>query len=194
MTAEAAPKSKRRWFQYSLWTLLIVITLCAVSCSWLALKLRQARRQRETVAAIEKLGGNVRYDEWFGRDSDQSTRTPAPAWLYNLLGDGFFRTVTVVDFRGNAIGDVDLAYLKSLPQLQSVLVSNTFVTDKGLVHLRDLPNVLNIDLSSLEVTDAGLECLRGLNQLKVLDLLNTKVTNKGVTRLQQALPNCEIMR
>jgi hypothetical protein len=194
MPTEATSKSKRRWFQYSLRMLLVVVTLCAVSCSWLAVKLRQARRQREIVAAIEKLGGDVRYDEWFGRDSDQPTRSPAPVWLHNWLGDDFFRTVTVVDFRGNAIGNEDLGHLKSLPHLQSVLVSNTFVTDEGLVHLRGLPTLLNLDLSSLNVTDTGLECLRGLTQLKVLDLLNTKVTDKGVNRLQQALPNCKIMR
>jgi hypothetical protein len=194
MATEAAPKSKRCWFQYSLRTLLIVVTLCAVSCSWLAVKLRQARRQRETVAAIEKLGGSVRYDEWFGLEGDQSNRSPGPAWLHDWLGDDFFRTVTVVDFRGNAIGNEDLAYLKSFPQLQSVLVGSTFVTDEGLVHLRDLPALANLDLGSLNVTDTGLECLKGLTQLKVLDLLNTKVTDKGVKRLQQALPNCRIMR
>ena len=50
------PKSKLQWFQFSLKTLLIVVTLVAIPCSWLAVKLKEAKEQREAVAEIEKLG------------------------------------------------------------------------------------------------------------------------------------------
>jgi hypothetical protein len=33
----ANPKPKRRWYQYSLRTLLICVTLFAVACSWFAI-------------------------------------------------------------------------------------------------------------------------------------------------------------
>lgn len=46
--------SKRRWYQFSLRTLLIFVTLFAISCSWFAVKLQQARRQREAVEKIRK--------------------------------------------------------------------------------------------------------------------------------------------
>lgn len=49
------PKPKLRWFQYSLRTLLVIVTLCGIPCSWLAVKLQQARREHEVAAAIEKL-------------------------------------------------------------------------------------------------------------------------------------------
>jgi hypothetical protein len=52
-------KPKLRWFQFSLRTLLVFVTLCAIPCSWLAVKMQQAKRQREAVVAIEKLGGFV---------------------------------------------------------------------------------------------------------------------------------------
>ena len=73
------PKPRRRWYQFSLRTLLILVTLSAVPLSWLGWKLEQGRRQRDTMAWVEKLGGNVtfedvkdkswwreRVDEWFG--------------------------------------------------------------------------------------------------------------------------------
>ena len=49
-------------------------------------------------------------------------------------------------------------------------------------------------LSDTQVTDAGLEYLKELTQLQQLDLDGTQVTDAGVTKLQQALPNCEIER
>ncbi len=58
----AVPKRNPRWFQYSLRTLLIVVTLFAIPCSWLAVKRQQAKREREAAAEIVKLGGVVHYD------------------------------------------------------------------------------------------------------------------------------------
>ena len=85
----------RRRFQYSLRTLLLVMTLACIGMSWLGVKMQQARKQREAVEAIEKLGGWVHYDY----QVDQSGRwhfgavPPGPAWLRNGLGEDFFSTV-----------------------------------------------------------------------------------------------------
>ena len=52
----------RRRFQFSIRSLLVLTVAVALPCSWLGVELRQAMRQREAVAAIEKLGGMVFYD------------------------------------------------------------------------------------------------------------------------------------
>ncbi len=71
-----ALKPKLRWFQYSLRTLLILVTLFAIPCSWLAVKRHQAQREREAAAAFEKLGGSVAWSNPSG-----------PVWLRKLIGD-----------------------------------------------------------------------------------------------------------
>ncbi len=43
----------QRSAEFGLLTLLVFVTLCAVVCSWLAVRIREARRQAEVVAAIE---------------------------------------------------------------------------------------------------------------------------------------------
>ena len=56
------PKRKRRWFQFSLRSLLIVVVIVAIPCAWLGWKIDQKRRECEAVAAIIKAGGIVVYD------------------------------------------------------------------------------------------------------------------------------------
>ena len=51
-----------------------------------------------------------------------------------------------------------------------------------------------LSLVNTNVTDVGLEHLKGLTQLRGLWLDHTHVTDKGVKKLQQALPNCKILR
>lgn len=53
------PKPKLRWYQFSLRTLFMFITLFAVACGWLSVKMQRARRQRETVQVIVEAGGLV---------------------------------------------------------------------------------------------------------------------------------------
>ena len=48
-------------------------------------------------------------------------------------------------------------------------------------------------LGDTQVTDAGLVHLQRLTQLRWLLLHNTKVTDEGVRKLQQALPDCQIV-
>jgi hypothetical protein len=197
-------KIKLRWFQYSLRTVLIIVTLCAIPCSWLALKMRQAKRQREAVAAIEKLGGGVLLSEPSG-----------PKWLRSLVGEDFSQSVESVQLDntqatdsglehlkgfsqlkflslyGTEVTDAGLEHLKGLSQLQELDLRETNVTDSGLAHLKGLSQLKSLYLIGTKVTDAGLEHLKDLSQLKSL-YLSTKVTPAGVRRIKQALPNCTI--
>ena len=56
------PKSRRRWLQISLRTLLILMTIVSGAFGWLGLKAKQAREQRFAVAKILELRGDVYYD------------------------------------------------------------------------------------------------------------------------------------
>jgi hypothetical protein len=57
------------------------------------------------------------------------------------------------------------------------------------------PRLRVLDLRGLAITDAGLRHLEGMKGLRVV-CLNAcpKVTTEGVFRLQEALPNCQIVR
>jgi hypothetical protein len=83
---------RRRWFRYSLRTLLVFVTVACAGFGWLGLKMRQAQRQEELAKAIDELGGGVVYDYEIDSNGDwvKSPTPPGPVWLRNMLGDKFF--------------------------------------------------------------------------------------------------------
>ena len=77
-----------RWrFQFSLWSLLVLVVVVALPCSWLAVEMKMAREQREAVVAIENLHGGRVQDWQVGRAVSRLNGHPEPAWLRSWLGD-----------------------------------------------------------------------------------------------------------
>ena len=54
--------SELRWYQYTLRTLMLATLLACIGMSWVGVKIREARRQKQAVEAIKKSGGAVLYD------------------------------------------------------------------------------------------------------------------------------------
>lgn len=181
---------RRRWFQYSLRTLLIAMVLAGLGLGWFTHELNRARRQRAAVTAITSLSGVVGFDD---EPADFGTVPPGshvPQGLRNLLGDDFFRTaVSLVAFN-----DGTMESAKELTELRRVDFVGGPATDAGLVHVRSLSRLQRLNLSDTQITDAGLEYLTNLTQLRELVLHGTRVTDDGVQQLQRALPNCQIQR
>jgi Leucine-rich repeat (LRR) protein len=215
----AAPKHKLRWYQYSLRSLFILTFLVAIASSWLAVKMGQARRQKEAVEALLKLGGTVNYDYEISSEGYliNGAKLPGPAWLRKIIGDDFYINVNGANFTLMKVTDVDLEYLEAWKQLRNLQLGRTQITDAGLEHLNGLIKLQRLDLSGTQITDAGLEHLKGLKQLQLLNLVNThitdaglehlqgltqlkyvhlaatQVTDAGVAKLQKALPDCYIV-
>jgi hypothetical protein len=198
-----------RWrFQFSVRSLLVLVLAVALPCSWLAVEMKKAGEERRAVAAIEKLGGLV--------DWDDNALLP-PRWLWSVLGDDFFNNVVGVGLDGTkvsdagleklkrfghlrwlflgstSVGDAGLKHFQGLSRLQWLDLNGTHVSDAGLEKLKPLRELEWLDLNGSTVSDAGLDHLKGFNQLRWLGLIRTQVTVEGVKRLQQALPKCQIV-
>ncbi|MCA9267171.1 MAG: hypothetical protein KDA41_01810, partial [Planctomycetales bacterium] len=78
--------------------------------------------------------------------------------------------VIEVNFRDLQIDDAALAHLAGLPQLRSVLLNKTAVTDQGLATLGQIETLENLDLRGCATTNDGVAHLAGLAKLRGLRL------------------------
>ncbi|MCE9552181.1 MAG: hypothetical protein K8T91_02250 [Planctomycetes bacterium] len=211
METKATPKHRR--VQYSMRTLLLLTAGFAVWFAWYS---HEATQQKEAVARITKLGGEVAYD--FQAEGIKQPRH-WPVGIVDSLGIDYFASVERLSLFKPNITDTELKHIKVLTKLKGLEIIGQDITDDGLKNLKGLREltllslylsnitdtglenvkgltalrVLHVNSDNNNITDAGLEHLEGLKALQVLSLDSTQqVTAAGVARLQNTLPNCTI--
>ena len=115
--------------------------------------------------AVLKLGG------WIDRDETQPDH---PLFYVNLADTN--------------TGDSDLAELKKLPGLHTLILDNSLVTDAGLAQLKGMTDLHALHLADTAISNAGLQHLHGLKALARIDLEETAVTDSGAEALRKAMP------
>jgi hypothetical protein len=140
-------KSKRRWFQYSLRSLMLLMTAAAGAVvAWRAY-LEPYHRQRQTMALIERLGGSYE-------------TTQAPAWLSRVLGYNVNNVVRVDLTEVKAPPAEYLEHVSRLPHLEKLSVADLPFGDDALRRLHQLKTLRELILSSTSVTDEAVERLQ----------------------------------
>lgn len=145
-------KLKRRWYQFGLKEMFVVLTLAGVSLMWLAYERNEARNRDAAIAAIEKLGGEVEFDD---------ALPFRPKWLRPLLGLQSTGEVVGVAFGPNEVTDKDLKCLEGLTKLVWLTLDhNPEVTDSGMIHLAGLAKLDSLYITGTKVTSDGEQRLR----------------------------------
>jgi hypothetical protein len=179
-TKAESPKRKRRWYQFSLRTLLIFVLICAISSAWFGMKIERKRRERDAVQRIIAKSGVAQYDYEIAHQSEPD----GPAWVRRLFGDNLFSDVRAVSLPGGTHNDDDLALLDELTQVRELDLQDAHVTDTGLAHLSALSELERLNLHGTSVGDAGLKHLKGLGKLEYLDLSGTKTSDAAISILK----------
>ena len=189
-----------RWrFQFSIRSLLVMVVVVAVPCGWMAVEVTAAKRHQEAAKLFLLSDCDVFYDDCTDEDGNPadinhswakfvSPQNEGP--LLWLLGRDFFhstRTVAAV---------IPLIRYGIHPRLNNGTAEfmKHDVAEAMLLALDNLPDLRALDLSGVPINDSDLEHVMPLKKLRKLVLTGTKVTDEGVKKLQQALPNCTIIR
>jgi Leucine-rich repeat (LRR) protein len=180
-------------YRFRLRTLLIAITVLAVTFAWCRWEVEQVRKEQAILAWSGKLGAGIGYPEeipFFSKDN----------W--------FGARVTFVEFVGSEVSDVsplaelknlehlelwgtqvsDLSALSGLNELKTLRITGSPVSD--LSPLAELKSLERLDLSGTQVSD--LASLVELKNLKEVCIADTQVNDEQVQKLKQAIPNANI--
>ena len=166
-------------------------------------------RQRNAISVVEELGGFITtatspltllHDpaiDYMARGSNQVIRVQLvrPKMTAHEVEEFLAAVTSFPQLRTLRVGktplsDEDLTLLKQLPFLDSLDLDRTRISDVGLREVAQMRRLEWLVLDGTLVTDAGLAQLRSLESLKTLSLENTAVTDAGIEYLME-LPALE---
>jgi hypothetical protein len=154
-----------RWrFQFGVRSLLLFMVTVSIPRGWFAWEWEKARQQKQAVETIVEAGGSVNYS--YGME-DVLQKPPAAAWLRSVLRDDFFCDVWMVTYAETS--DCDVKHWQHLRSVEVLVVPDARISDTDLSYMGGLPH------------------------LEALFVERTKVTDRDVKRIEQTLPNCDII-
>src|SRR5215469_7084776 len=154
-------KPRRRWAQFSLRTVLLIVT---ASCAALSLWVVPAERQRRAVVAVRALDGEVSYASRGGTVANAFPLRILRRWL----PPDYFDDVIEVQLSGSKVTDDGLVHLRDIGNLQRLNLYGTNITGAGFAHSHGLTNLRWLNLNRTRFTDVGLSHLDGLTGLEEL--------------------------
>lgn len=179
----------RRPFQFSLRTLLVILTIFSV---WFGVYVKRARRQRDAVDALRQQPGvDVQYDY------EDASKTLGPGLAAKPLGAQLLGIDMVANVSGVMVlgwdkrraapfGDADLAHIGAFPKLKQLRLDGTNVTDRGLRSLAYLRHLQSLYLRGSPVTENGFASISQLPELSAMILdCPTPISKAGLALLAQ---------
>jgi hypothetical protein len=158
----------RRWNQFSLRAVLILVAVCALLAGIWAAYFEPYRREQQVLAEMQ------------GKQVTVATEAIGPGWLKWLAQGRYAQRVVRVDL-GQDVTDSDLARLNSFGYLQTVMIaSGPGVTDEGLGHLAKISGLRELMLAEVSVSNEGLRHLQGTQSLWKLWISSDQITDDGL--------------
>ena len=192
----SAPRSRHRWWQFSLRTLLIGMVVISLLLAALSIRIQRARRQATAVATIRKLGGFVDYDFRFEPGSrgqflieKKQAESPVPAFLLAWAGQDFFHNaITTRPPPGQPASPADVKTywnaVSDLRHLEMVQAQHAWVDGKTTTEaFRNHRELRHLLLMQGKLSGEDLAPLSGLGKLRSLSLAANQIDGAGLKYL-----------
>jgi len=152
---------------------LILPASILIIAAFAILKWQSMRQDHFVQVEVSNLGGTYTL---------QSAGLPGGA---SIFPSAFYKMI------GNPIAEIDLS-INSWPRLESITPIPP-VHDKDLRVISSLKQLSRLSLRGMPITDTSVNQLVQFKNLKQLDIRDTQISEQGWSRLQVALPACEVV-
>lgn len=98
-----------------------------------------------------------------------------------------------VNLAATAVTDRSVEMLAPAENLRMIRLSETQITDEAIDSLVEMKNLESVNLFGTAITDEGVRKLSGLPKLKSLYLWQTEVSQDVISELEEALPDLEVI-
>ena len=194
----AGPKRSRNWLTFSLRSFLAFTLLAGLVAGYFGNLWRHVSKRRATLAQLSELGFSHEYDfdseaEWRKdrRPLDRLRHPPWPRIVRMVIGDDAYATVMVVRNGYRTPNSIEnLKLLAGLPEVRTVSLSGSWVTDDVVEQLAKVRGLQGVELHSTKVSPQGFAQLAKLPGLKTLDLEGDNL-NDGTFEHLHELPHLE---
>jgi hypothetical protein len=153
--------------RFRLRTLIVAIAALSIAMGILANVHRRSEAQRAAVAALTKRGWIVKYDS----DVESSRVNTIKSSLGQLLGKDYVSRIRELHVINEVVPtDSDLATIGTLGDVRGVYILSwhSEVGDQGICSLAKLPGLETLVVKNSELSDRGLECLISSQSLTTL--------------------------
>ena len=214
--APALEDRPRRWYQFSLRTLLIGMVLVSAGVGLVGIRMQRARRQQAGAVAIQVIGGTVKYHyedplwsfpadvarAWLGDDFVDSAieaevdlsradTTARQLAIWNAIGDLPQLEQLRVDYpRRYPRSRFNIGPIRRLKKLHTLKIRDARIDGDDLAPLTRMPSLTDLDLSHNQIGDAAWKHLASVPKLQTLDASYSFVTDAGAAHLA----NCPALR
>jgi uncharacterized protein YjbI with pentapeptide repeats len=171
----SAATDSRRWLQFSLRTLLVVMLLAGVLLGYIGYERRRAAALQSQFAGLQALTTNA--------GALVGDPSPRPGWLRAVLGDDSPAYLRSISLAGRKVDDAKLGGLESFPRLEVLSLLCTDVRGPSLELLTENPRLRRLDLGASNIGDEGMKSVGKLTGLTDLVLGNTRISGESLRDL-----------
>lgn len=210
------PTRHRRWFQFSLRSLLLMMLVFSCGLGWLMTKRRQAQQAWKRIEEANQRGVKLFtaddlkkrgyippqgtwLEEWLGISSPAHLKYAEvmldgdPKEIIPLLDN--FPEITDVRIRAINLADNHLATLAGMTRLRDLHIADSPLHGTGLIHLADMNSLVGLYFVSCEnLTDDAFPSIPNLPYLIKLSIEDCPINGTNLSHLATACPQLKSLR
>ena len=187
-------KPKRRWFQLSLRTLLLLVLLASTVPGWVGVEWAQRKKEKLAIRWVEEMGGNVRFDlqTWRGNRATKVAIRKEKSYLKLEYAIGL--SLLDVKVLGTPVSDLfpweDITIFANLQRFLSLLVNLYIDNNRRVVDLSPLSDLRSLkELRIWNTPVSNLSPLAALRSFEAIEILDAPIKDlsplRGLTRLKE---------